>query len=125
MRKLEHKLVSGLPLMLVQNLKYMLVADVIALLRFIDYQHECRDIEEDEIHAFASGNKGFDLCFPSLQRFVMQKISQSPAHQNFHRWLVEKVIQNRAWDELSVEHNCTGKKATQKKIRELVGELIP
>jgi tRNA(Met) cytidine acetyltransferase len=125
MRKLEHKIISSLLLMLVQSLKYMLASDVIALLRFIDYQYDWQDIEEDEIHAFAKGNKGFDLCFPSLQRFVMQKISQSPAQQNFHCWLVEKVIQNRAWDELTAEPNLTGKKAMQKKIRDLVSELIP
>ena len=125
MGALQHKLVSGLPLMLVQNLKYMLSADVIEMLRFIDYRHELGDIEQDEIGAFAGGNKGFDLCFPSLQRFVMQKISQSPAQQNFHCWLVEKVIQNREWHELTAEQSCIGKKSIQKKIRELVGELIP
>lgn len=122
--RLQHKLVSGLPLMLVQSLKTMLPADVIAMLRLIDYRHELHDIEQDEIYAFAKGNKGFDLCFASLQRFVMQKISQSPAGQSFHSWLVEKAIQNRDWHELAVENGFSGKKAMQKKIRELVGELI-
>ncbi len=124
MRKLEHRLVSALPLMLVQNLKYMPAEDVIAMLRFIDYQYEWQDIERDEIHAFAAGNRGFDLCFPSLQRFLIQKISQSPERQSFHGWLVEKVIQNRKWEELTPETGFAGKKAMQKKIRELVGELI-
>ncbi|MCP4429595.1 MAG: tRNA(Met) cytidine acetyltransferase [Gammaproteobacteria bacterium] len=123
--QLEHKLRTGLPLMLVQNLRYMIAEDVNALLRFFDYRIDLLQVEKDEITAFTQGHKGFDLCFATLQRYVMQVIASSPAEQYFHCWLVEKVVQNRGWDELTADNDCVGKKSIQKKIRELVGELIP
>lgn len=122
--RLEEKLKSSLPLGLCQNLRHMGVDDVVMLLRFSRYATPLTDIERDEIEAFTQGHKGFELCFATLQRAVMQAIARSPEARSINPWLIEKVIQNRQWNALSPQRSYSGRKSVQNKIRRLVSELI-
>ena len=122
--QLQNRLFRGLPVMMVQSLQQMIATDVIAMLRLLQYESDLQQLELDEVEAFILGNKGFDLCFPSLQRFVMHRISESPAGQHFHPWLIEKVVQNRDYNELTPREGRDGKKSIIKILRRLVGELV-
>ncbi len=123
--QLAEKLRSGLPQGLCQRLRHMNADDVVTLLRFSGYTYQETDIERDEIEAFTQGNKGFELCFVTLQRAVMLAIAQLPEGQPVNSWLIEKVIQNRQWNVLSPQRGCYGRKSVENKIRRLVDELLP
>jgi hypothetical protein len=77
----------------------------------------------NEVHAFACGHKGFELCFGSLQRFVMQKIASLPLDAEVHPWLIEKAVQNRDWDRLDRSSEVVGRKQVQQVLRQLVKSL--
>ncbi len=46
-------------------------ASVIALLRYCHFKSTMTSMEKDEVDAFILGHKGFELCFASLQQFVI------------------------------------------------------
>lgn len=122
--KLQQKLKSSLALWLGQYLNQMNVVDVIMLLRYCGYRADLSRLENDEIEAFTEGHKGFELCFVTLQRAVMQAITKSPESLFIHPWLIEKVVQNHPWHALSQQQDCVGRKSMQNRIRRLVAELI-
>lgn len=119
MNRIQH----GLPLWLCQYLRGMDVESVVALVRYCQYSTQFSDIELDEIEAFTEGHKGFELCFVSLQRFVMQSIAGLPDNYPVHPWLIEKVVQNCDWKKLSLDTDGDGRKSIQNKLRELVKHL--
>ena len=63
-------------------------------------------------------SKGFELCFVSLQKFMLQQVVASDAI--FDDLLIEKAIQNRAWKRLGRESANDGRKQLQKRLRGLV-----
>ena len=77
----------------------------------------------DEIDAFIFGHRGFELCFASLQPFVMQSIAIESQNLEIHPWLVEKAVQNRDWARLGASSTVTGRKQKQQKLREIIGQL--
>jgi len=95
---------------------------VVALLRFAGYEASLGDLEQGEIEAFARGNKGFELCFVSLQKFIMRCVAQSVGQnpRYFDNLLIEKAIQNRDWDRLEREPAAKGRKQIQNRLRRLV-----
>ena len=122
--QLEEKLRSSLSLWLCQFLNHMNAAEVVTLLRYCGYRTEITEVENDEIEAFTHGHKGFELCFATLQRVVMQAIAQSSSDLVIDNWLVEKVIQNLDWNQLTPLDSCIGRKSMQNRLRRLVDELI-
>ena len=122
--RLQAKLHASLPLWLCQFLQRMSVDNVVSLLRFSGFRAELSNIERDELFAFTQGHKGFELCLVSLQRAVMSAIARTGCDQSIHPWLVEKAVQNRDWDCLSADPDCTGRKSRQNRLRGLVGELL-
>jgi hypothetical protein len=107
---------------LTQFLQFMEAGQVVALLRFAGFATDVSDLERRDIEAFASGNRGFDLCFASLQRFVMQRIAESGAETD--ALLVEKAVQNRPWACLPRADANEGRKQLQKRLRGLVEALL-
>lgn len=121
---LEEKMRSALALGFCQYLQRMNAADAVSLLRFSGFSTELTALENDEIEAFTKGHKGFELCFVTLQRAVMRAIADSPRDRFIHPWLIEKVVQNRQWHDLSQQQDGVGRKSIQNKIRCLIGDLI-
>jgi len=105
-----------------QFLQGMEAEQVVALLRFAGYEASLGDLEQGEIEAFARGNKGFELCFVSLQKFIMRCVAQSVGQnpRYFDNLLIEKAIQNRDWDRLEREPAAKGRKQIQNRLRRLV-----
>ena len=91
------------------------------LLRFADFHASLNALEQSEINAFARGNKGFELCFASLQKYVMQCIARSCDEPD--ALLIEKAIQNRNWKLLERESATEGRKQLQKRLRGQVEAL--
>jgi tRNA(Met) cytidine acetyltransferase len=120
--RLQTRIRQQLPAWMTQFLQGMEAEQVVALLRFADYQAPLSDLERGEIEAFARGNKGFELCFVSLQKFVMRCVAQSVVQEPryFDRLLIEKAIQNRDWDRLECGTAGEGRKQLQKRLRGLV-----
>jgi len=128
LERLQTRIRQQLPAWMTQFLQGMEAEQVVALLRFAGYEAPLSDLELGEIEAFARGNKGFELCFVSLQKFIMRCVAQSVGQDNryFDNLLIEKTIQNRDWDRLEREPATGGRKQLQNRLRGLVeAELKP
>jgi len=121
--RLQARIQKQLPVWLCQFLQQMDATSVIALLRYCRFMSTMTRMEKDEVEAFIDGHKGFELCFASLQQFVMLSIACSPVDSEIHPWLIEKVVQNRDWNRLSPCSTVKGRKPMQQKLRKLVGRL--
>jgi tRNA(Met) cytidine acetyltransferase len=121
-KSLQQRIDQQLANWLTQFLKPLDTADVIALLRFSNYRSELSPLELGEVEAFARGNKGFELCFTSLQKFVMNRIAEDDFEPQ--AILIEKVVQNRDWSQLSRESGSEGRRQLQQRLRRLVDALI-
>ena len=86
------------------------------------YRSEMNALELGEVEAFARGNKGFELCFTSLQKFVMNRIAEDDFEPQ--AILVEKAVLNRDWSQLSRESGSEGRRQLQQRLRALVDALI-
>jgi tRNA(Met) cytidine acetyltransferase len=118
LRQLEERLQRQLPVWMTQFLQSLDAAQVAALLRMADFSTDLSQLERREIEAFAHGNKGFELCFVSLQQFIMQCVAR--ASKSPDRLLVEKAIQNRPWPRLERASGAEGRKQLQQRLRRLV-----
>ena len=121
--KLKDRIQDYLPVWLCHFLQAMDVANVVALLNYCRFNPVLSTMDLAEVHAFTRGHKGFELCFGSLQRFVMQKIASLPADTEVHPWLIEKAVQNRDWDQLDRSSEVVGRKLAQQILRQLVRSL--
>ncbi|MCP4875390.1 MAG: tRNA(Met) cytidine acetyltransferase [Gammaproteobacteria bacterium] len=122
MNKLQQRISLQLPTWMTQFLQDMDARQVVALLRYVGFDTSIDEIELSEIEAFALGNKGFELCFASLQKYVMQRVAQSD--HECDALLIEKAIQNRHWNLLERESGSEGRKQLQTRLRGQVDDLI-
>jgi tRNA(Met) cytidine acetyltransferase len=118
MSRLSARIAQQLPTWMTQFLQYMEAEQVQALLRYAGYSVVLNHLEQREVEAFAFGNRGFELCFASLQRFAMQRVAESAAAVD--PLLIEKAIQNRPWEVLARESLGEGRKQLLKRLRRLV-----
>lgn len=121
--QLQNRIQKYLPVWLCQFLQQMDCANVAAILKYARFQAVLSEMDLDEVQAFAGGHKGFELCFGSLQRYVMQKIASLPGDVEIHPWLIEKAVQNRDWRRLDRYGAVAGRKQAQQKLRNLVKSL--
>jgi tRNA(Met) cytidine acetyltransferase len=119
---LQHRIERQLPMWMTQFLQGLDAAQVAAILRFAGFTAALGELERSEIEAFAFGNKGFELCFVSLQKYLMQRVAESEG--DFDSLLVEKGIQNRPWQRLLRENLGEGRKQLQKRLRGLVEAIL-
>jgi len=122
-QRLQARIQKQLAVWLCQFLQHMDAASVVALLRYCQFKSNMTSMEMDEVDAFILGHKGFELCFASLQQFVMSSIAINTEDFEISPWLVEKAVQNRDWARLSDCSTVKGRKQTQQKLRELIGCL--
>jgi tRNA(Met) cytidine acetyltransferase len=118
MSSLSARIAGQLPVWMTQFLQYLEAEQTQALLRYAGYSGGLSRHELREVEAFARGNRGFELCFVSLQRFVMQRAAMSAAVLD--PLLIEKAIQNRPWEALPREAVGEGRKQLLKRLRGLV-----
>ncbi len=118
LQQLCRRIERQLPTWLTQFLQVLDPGQVTALLRYAGFSARLNQLEHRELEAFALGNKGFELCFVSLQKFCMQRVAQSDACPD--KLLIEKAIQNRPWRQLEREQRGEGRKQLQKRLRGLV-----
>jgi len=104
-----------------QFLQSMDADQVIALLRYADFQATMSELEQHDIEAFAAGNRGFEICFASLQKYVMQRVAQTSIDAD--SLLIEKAVQNRDWKLLERESGADGRRQLQQRLRGLVDAL--
>ena len=119
---LQQRIQQQLPTWMTQFLQTMDRRQVVALLRYAGFEAAISQFERGEIEAFAQGHKGFELCFASLQKYVMQMIAQSSAEPD--GLLVEKAVQNRDWELLERESGAEGRRQLQQRLREQVDVLF-
>ena len=120
--QLQQRIEDQLPAWMTQFLQGLDAGQVVALLRFAGFTAVLSELERSEIEAFAFGNKGFELCFVSLQKYVMQRVAENGGV--FDPLLIEKAIQNRAWERLPRETVGEGRKQLQKRLRGLVEAML-
>jgi tRNA(Met) cytidine acetyltransferase len=121
--RLRGRIQKYLPVWLCQFLQQMDTENVVALLRYSRYTAIMSEMDLAEVRVFAAGHKGFELCFGSLQRFVMQSIADLPVGSEIHPWLIQKVVQNREWHQLDRDSEIDGRKQIQQKLRDLIKSL--
>lgn len=119
---LQQRIQRQLPTWMTQFLQNMSADQVSSLLRFADFHTSIDEHEQLEVEAFAKGNRGFELCFASLQKWVMQCVAQSSAESD--SLLIEKAIQNRSWDLLERGSGAEGRKTLQQRLRGQVDALL-
>lgn len=115
---LQQRIERQLPVWLTQFLQVLAADQVAALLRYAGFGDYLNELERREVEAFAFGNKGFELCFVSLQKFCMRRVAQSPDCPD--ELLIEKAILNRPWRQLEREQGSEGRRQLQKRLRRLV-----
>ncbi len=118
---LQSRMNQQLPVWMTQFLRWMGAEETTSLLRYADYKAELASIERDEVFAFMNGNRGFELCFASLQRFVMQAIAESTG--TVDDLLLNKAVQNREWDQLVQLSGSDGWRQQQQRLRRLIAAL--
>jgi tRNA(Met) cytidine acetyltransferase len=118
LRQLRDRIERQLPAWMTQFLQVLDAAQVAALLRYTGFAARLSELEQGEIEAFAHGSKGFELCFVSLQKFVMQSVARSRSVPD--ALLIEKAVQNRRWQQLERENGGEGRKQLQNRLRALV-----
>jgi len=121
LEKLQLRIRKQLRIWLTQYLRSLDAEQVTALLKLADYRVDLDAEELAEVDAFADGQRGFELCFASLQQYVMQAIAQSGAVPE--RLLIEKAVQNRNWELLSRNSGAEGRRQLQRRLRGLVDRL--
>ncbi len=121
LEQLQNRIRRQLPTWMTQFLQTMDAGQAVALLRLAGYCAEFDDLEKSEVEAFGRGNKGFELCFASLQKYVMHCVARSA--QPVDELLIAKAVQNRAWDLLERESGSDGRRQLQLRLRGLVGAL--
>ena len=120
--QLRRRIERSVPTWMTQFLQQLEAAQVVAVLRFAGYSTSLSELEQREIEAFAYGNKGFELGFVSLQKFIMQRVAETSGEVD--NLLVEKAIQNRPWDRLPRQYSAEGRKQLQKRLRGLVEAML-
>ena len=119
--QLQQRIQQQLPIWMTQFLQTMDAEQVTALLRYAEYQASTTALERHDIEAFTAGNRGFELCFVSLQKYVMQRVAQNSIEVD--TLLIEKAVQNRDWKLLERESGAEGRKQLQQRLRGLVDAL--
>ncbi len=122
LERLRLRLQRQLPLWMTQFLAYLQAEQAVSLLRLARFHAELSRHELDEVEAFACGNRGFDLSFASLQKFVMSRLAQGDG--NIDPLLIEKAVQNRDWRLLVRETDASGRKQLLRRLRGLVEALF-
>lgn len=110
-----------LPVWMTQFLQFMEAGQAATLLRYAGYRFAADRVERADIEAFGQGNKGFELCFASLQPYVMDCIARSEGSPD--PLLIEKAVQNRSWDQLDRSSGSEGRRQLQQRLRGLVAAL--
>ena len=113
---------AQLPMELTQRLRRLEHRQVVALLRLAGFAFRPSRLERDDLDAFVHGERGFDLCFASLQPQVMHAIAQ--AKDEVPALLVEKAVQNRPWRLLPRDSGADGRRQLQQRLRRLVDDLV-
>ena len=121
LERLQARVQQQLPTWMTQFLQTLDADQIAALLRLAEYRSMGGEQEQHEIEAFTAGNRGFELCFASLQKYVMQRIAQREDEPD--ALLIEKAVQNLAWAECSRSGGDEGRKQLQKRLRGLVDAL--
>ncbi|MDH3219148.1 MAG: GNAT family N-acetyltransferase [Gammaproteobacteria bacterium] len=119
---LQQRIQLHLATWMTQFLQTMDADQVSALLRFAGYDAMAGELEQQEVEAFAGGNKPFELSFASLQKYVMGCIARSSLPPD--RLLIEKAVQNRDWKLLERESGAEGRRQLQQRLRRLVEALM-
>jgi len=119
---LKQRIQRQLPTWMTQFLQNMSADQVSSLLCFAGFYTSINEHEQLEVEAFAQGNRGFELCFASLQKWAMQSVAQSSNASD--SLLIEKAIQNRSWDFLERESGSEGRKTLQQRLRGQVDALL-
>lgn len=120
-QQMQQRIQQQLPTWMTQFLQTMDATQVVVLLRYADFDASLDELEQGEIDAFAQGNKGFELCFASLQKYVMHCIARSRHAPG--TLLIEKAVQNRNWELLERESAEEGRKQLQQRLRGQVEAL--
>ena len=120
--QLRRRIEQSVPIWMTQFLQGLEAEQVAAFLQFAGFSSSLSELEQREIEAFAFGNKGFELCFVSLQKFIMQRVAETSAVVD--NLLVEKVIQNRPWSRLPRQNSSEGRKQLQNRLRGLVEAML-
>ena len=122
--RLGERIRRHLAVWLSQFLQDMAVDIVVELIRFSQYKADLDELDKNEIEAFLLGHKGFELCFASLQAFVMQAITQNLDDLEVDEWLVEKLVLNLPWEKLAGNSELKGRKAIQRELRVRLKALV-
>ena len=122
--RLVRRIADYLPVWMLAYCRIMYWRDVQALLGLVKIRYRLTDIDVDEIHAFSSGFRGFDLSLAALQKLViMQLPRQSRISEQQQQCLIDYVLMNKRWQDWKGSNGEHGQKALERLIRPAIGLL--
>lgn len=94
-----------------------------ALLLLKDLNYPCHTNDQEQVLRFAEGKAGLEQVFPYLFRWLLHTVGQGKVGAG-HLLLIDKVLLNKNWQQLSSLYNLSGRKAVEMQMRKtLVVEL--
>lgn len=122
---LRTRFCQQLPLLLSEPLQQLEADQALPLL------HDCRACQPTEleaqdwrdIHSFAHGKRGYEVCMAALRKLVLNRDlgALAPPQQAL---LLHKVIQQQGWPACIRQLNMQGHQQAETALREAIGKLI-
>ena len=125
-KMLQQKIKDYLTVWLLSYCNSMCWQNVQALIQLLNARYQLSQQDENEIDAFATGYRGFELTQASLQKFVLNKLSKNHAvilESADITLLVEKILLDRPSHQLSDANRYSGRKELIQQLRLIIKTL--
>mgnify|MGYP002630676856 CR=1 FL=1 len=123
---LQQKMKDYLTVWLLSYCNSMCWQDVQALIQMMNVRYTLSQQDEDEITAFATGYRGFELTQASLQKFILNQLHKDQPINLAEvdiTLLIEKILLNRSSHQLSHANRYSGRKELLQQLRLIIKSL--
>ena len=122
---IRRRFCQQLPVLLREPLGDLEVELVITLLASCELIAELDEQDWRDIHSFAWGKRGYEVCMAALQKLVLTRIAILAQLDTVQQTLlVTKVLQQQAWSPCIAQAGLTGKAEAVMTLREAIRALL-
>jgi tRNA(Met) cytidine acetyltransferase len=94
----------------------------------IDEELEVNVQDQQDIHSFAYGYRGYENCMLALQKCVHKSVKNekvwSQINDNEKIILQQKILEKKSWLEVSQQVSLSGRKQVLKKLRDIIQHIV-
>ncbi len=96
--------------------------------KLADEELEISEQDQQDIHSFAYGHRGYENCMLVLQKIVHKSVKNeaiwSQINDNEKIMLQQKILEQKSWLEVSQQVSLSGRKQVLKKIRDIIQHIV-